>query len=199
MPKSHRPPEFRKRIVGLVRKGRTPEELGRQFEPSAQAIRNWVKQAALDAGQRADGLTTAWFATQCRASPPAVPWDRSVTRTTTRCARDFFATLECERLDRQRFRTQADAHLAIFDFTGGRYNPRRHHSVAPASVADDFRADVQEGRSHSGLRIDDRRRGCSLPIPLGAGAVMLSKAVHRPPNRGNSMVGVPLPPLRNQG
>ncbi len=52
------PPEFRQRIVELVRKGRTPEELGRQFEPSAQAIRTWVKQAALDAGQRTDGLTT---------------------------------------------------------------------------------------------------------------------------------------------
>jgi transposase len=60
MPKSHRPysPEFRQRIVELVRKGRTPEEVARQFEPSAQAIRNWVKQAALDAGQRTDGFTT---------------------------------------------------------------------------------------------------------------------------------------------
>ena len=60
MPKSHRPyaPEFRQRIVELVRKGRTPEELARQFEPSAQAIRNWVKQADLDVGQRSDGLTT---------------------------------------------------------------------------------------------------------------------------------------------
>ena len=60
MPKSHRPyaPEFRQRIVELVRKGRTPEELAHQFEPSAQAIRNWVRQAALDAGERTDGLTT---------------------------------------------------------------------------------------------------------------------------------------------
>jgi transposase len=61
MPKSHPPysPEFRQRIVELVRKGRTPEELARQFKPSAQAIRNWVKQAALDAGEHSDGLTTA--------------------------------------------------------------------------------------------------------------------------------------------
>lgn len=60
MPKSHRPypPEFRQRIVELVRKGRTPEELARQFEPSAQAIRTWVRQAARDAGERTDGLTT---------------------------------------------------------------------------------------------------------------------------------------------
>src|SRR2546422_1575810 len=60
MPKSHRPypPAFRRQMIELVRRGRTPEELGQEFEPSAQAIRNWVKQAALDAGQRTDGLTT---------------------------------------------------------------------------------------------------------------------------------------------
>ena len=60
MAKTHRPypPEFRQRIVELVRKGRTPEELGRQFEPSAQCIGNWVRQADRDAGRRPDGLTT---------------------------------------------------------------------------------------------------------------------------------------------
>ena len=60
MPKSHRPYPlaFRRQMIELVRRGRTPEELGQEFEPSAQAIRNWVKQAALDAGQRTDGLTT---------------------------------------------------------------------------------------------------------------------------------------------
>jgi transposase len=60
MPKSRPPypPEFRQRIIDLVRKGRTPEELARQFEPSAQAIRNWVRQADRDDGRRQDGLTT---------------------------------------------------------------------------------------------------------------------------------------------
>lgn len=51
--------EFRLQMVELVRSGRTPEELSREFEPSAQAIRNWVKQAELDAGQRLDGATSA--------------------------------------------------------------------------------------------------------------------------------------------
>ena len=41
----------------------------------------------------------------------------------------FFATLECELLDRERFRTQADARRAIFDFIEGWYNPRRRHSA----------------------------------------------------------------------
>jgi transposase len=45
-------------MVELVRSGRTPEELAGKFEPSAQAIRNWVCQADLDEGRRSDGLTT---------------------------------------------------------------------------------------------------------------------------------------------
>lgn len=53
------PEEFKQQMVQLVRSGRTAEELGREFEPSAQAIRGWVRQADLDEGRRADGLTTA--------------------------------------------------------------------------------------------------------------------------------------------
>ena len=61
MPGSHRPypKDFKQKLVELVREGRTPEELSKQFEPSAHAIRNWVAQADRDEGKRADGLTTA--------------------------------------------------------------------------------------------------------------------------------------------
>jgi putative transposase len=40
----------------------------------------------------------------------------------------FFATLECELLDRSRFRTQADARMGVFDYIEGWYNPHRRHS-----------------------------------------------------------------------
>ena len=51
-------PEFRRQMVELVRAGRTPEQLAKEFEPSAQAIRNWVAQVDRDEGRREDGLTT---------------------------------------------------------------------------------------------------------------------------------------------
>jgi transposase len=51
------PPEFRRQMVELVRTGRTPEELAKEFEPSAQSIRTWVRQADIDQGRR-DGLTS---------------------------------------------------------------------------------------------------------------------------------------------
>jgi putative transposase len=41
----------------------------------------------------------------------------------------FFATLECELLDRETFRTQIEARLAVFEFLEGWYNPHRRHSA----------------------------------------------------------------------
>jgi transposase len=99
MPKSRRsyPPEFRRQLVEVVQAGRSPEELAREFEPTAQSIRNWVAQAARDAGRGDGGLTTvereelgrlrrenrqlrlereilskaaAWFARETNAIPP---------------------------------------------------------------------------------------------------------------------------------
>jgi transposase len=45
-------PEFRQQIIELVRAGRDPASLAREFEPSAQAIRNWVAQADRQEGRR---------------------------------------------------------------------------------------------------------------------------------------------------
>jgi len=59
--KTHRayPKDFRRQLVEMVRAGRSPTELARQFEPTAEAIRQWAKQADLDEGRREDGLTTS--------------------------------------------------------------------------------------------------------------------------------------------
>jgi transposase len=46
-------------MVELFRTGRSPDSLAKEFEPSAQAIGNWVKQADRDEGCRQDGLTMA--------------------------------------------------------------------------------------------------------------------------------------------
>ena len=52
-------PEYRAEAVRLVRElGRTPREVSGDLGCSEEALRNWLKQADLDAGRRADGLTT---------------------------------------------------------------------------------------------------------------------------------------------
>ena len=54
MPKTRPPyaPEFRQQMVDLVRAGRDPQDLSREFEPSAQAIGNWVAEADRRDGRR---------------------------------------------------------------------------------------------------------------------------------------------------
>ena len=60
MPKSRTPypEEFKRRLIEMVRAGRSPDELAEKFEPTAQSIRNWVAQAERDAGRRSDGLSS---------------------------------------------------------------------------------------------------------------------------------------------
>ena len=59
MPKTRAPypAEFGEEMVRLVRAGRSPGALSREFEPSDQTIRNWVNQADVDEGRR-EGLAT---------------------------------------------------------------------------------------------------------------------------------------------
>jgi len=46
-------------MIELVRAGRSPQELAKEFEPTAQSIAQWVRQADRDEGRREDGATTA--------------------------------------------------------------------------------------------------------------------------------------------
>jgi putative transposase len=54
----------------------------------------------------------------------------------------FFATLECELLNRRRFKTQVEARMAVFDFIEGRYNSHRRHSAL------DYPSPINYERSH---------------------------------------------------
>lgn len=55
----------------------------------------------------------------------------------------FFGTLECELLDRQRFRSQAEARMAVFGYLEGFYNPRRRHSAL------DYQSPIEYETSHA--------------------------------------------------
>jgi len=79
----------------------------------------------------------------------------------------FFATLECELLDRQRFATPAEARLAVFDFIEGWYNPRRRHSAL------DYLSPIMFERSHG---TGDRPVPSGSTIDLG-GAISVSPSV----------------------
>ena len=116
----------------------------------------------------------------------------------------FFATLECELLEQCRFRTQAEARLAVFGFIEGWYNPRRRHSALgyqspvnferraahlAASPAESGSADCVYGHI-SGDRarpsaLLPRSAGGSFPLP-GDRESLNTSSLTRPRNRGRS-------------
>ena len=49
-------PEFRRQMVELVRSGRDPDDVAREFEPTAPSIRNWVTGAGGRTDDRPDKM-----------------------------------------------------------------------------------------------------------------------------------------------
>ena len=67
----------------------------------------------------------------------------------------FFATLECELLERRRFRSQAEARMAVFQFIEDFYNPsRRHSALGYMSPIETARGDERD----EGIELEDRER-----------------------------------------
>ena len=60
-------------------------------------------------------------------------------------AESFFATLECELIDRRAFRTQAEARMVIFEFIEGWYNRKRRHSALGYLSPDEFERAAAKG------------------------------------------------------
>ena len=56
-PRAH-PPEFRHKVLELIRSGRSVAEVSRQFDVTRQTIMNWLKQDDADSGRREDVLTS---------------------------------------------------------------------------------------------------------------------------------------------
>jgi putative transposase len=78
----------------------------------------------------------------------------------------FFATLECELLDRHRFPTQAEARVAVFDFIEGWYNTHRRHSAldyeSPMSYERRHQLALATAESENGFA------GCPQSLDLGS-------------------------------
>ena len=111
-------------------------------------------------------------------------------------AESFFATLECELIDRRSFRTQAEARTAIFESIEGWYNTRRRHSALGYLSPNDFEhaAPTPSASSLEGETLS------SFSVPK-ASAAMPQNADSRGggPHKDiiqESITGPPLPPAK---
>lgn len=92
---------------------------GSQYTPIAFGA--WCKEAGVrpSMGSVGDAYDNAPQGRFCVTKSPA-----------GKClCESFFATLKCERLDRRKFKTMAEARMAIFEFIEGWYTPGRRHSA----------------------------------------------------------------------
>ena len=88
-------------------------------------------------------------------------------------AESFFATLECELIDRCTFRTHAEARMAVFEFIEGWYNPRRRHSsidyLSPVHYERRYEKRSKPATMKHESRLPDRLASTYSPTPLGMG------------------------------
>jgi len=76
----------------------------------------------------------------------------------------FFTTLECELLERGRFKTQAAARMAVFQFIEGWYNPHRRHAAL------DYLSPIDYERRHAAGPNTNNQQS-TAPPPLAAGKI----------------------------
>lgn len=81
-------------------------------------------------------------------------------------AESFFATLECELIDRRSWQTKTEARLALFTYIEGWYNPRRRHSALGQTSPANFERNHIErlGGQHGLPTADARVAGAAPPV-----------------------------------
>ena len=114
-------------------------------------------------------------------------------------AESFFATVECELLDRRRFQTQAEARIAVFEFIEAFYNPRRRHSslgyLSPVEFERQFVETTFEPGAHDPAAvlapIKERPGSGGASRTAGVPAVLDRRSTQRPregAGRGGKML-----------
>jgi putative transposase len=93
------------------------------------AIRNRQPSAVIHHSDQGCQYTSMAFGRRCREAGVRPSMGSVGDAYDNAMCESFFATLECELLDRHRFQTPAEARLAIFDFIEGFYNTHRRHSA----------------------------------------------------------------------
>lgn len=107
-------------------------------------------------------------------------------------AESFFATLECELLDRSTFKSHAEAKGALFRFIEGWYNPRRRHSslgyLSPDAFEREYAATLarEPGALDNAIALAPIKKrpgsaepGCTVDVP----AVLDSRSTRQPRDR----------------
>jgi putative transposase len=119
---------FSRRVVGWA----MAADLGARLVVDALEMALWNRQPTaglIHHSDRGGQYTSLAFGRRCRQAGVVPSMGSTGDCFDNALAESFFATLECELVDRNRWRTQLEARTAVFDFIEAFYNPRRRHSA----------------------------------------------------------------------
>jgi putative transposase len=117
---------FSRRIVGWAMAGHLRTEL--VLDALNMALEQRRPQGVIHHSDQGCQYTSIAFGIRCKQAAVRPSMGSVGDCYDNAMCESFFATLECELLERTRFRNQAEARMAIFEFIEGWYNPRRRHS-----------------------------------------------------------------------
>jgi len=132
---------FSRRIVGWAMETHLRTEL--VLEALDLALWQRRPEAVIHHSDQGSQYTSIQFGARCREAGVRPSMGSVGDCFDNAMCESFFATLECELLARRRFKTQAEARMAVFEFIEGWYNPHRRHSAL------DYLSPVSYERSHN--------------------------------------------------
>jgi len=130
-----------RRVVGWAMAAHLRTEL--VMDALDQALRSRRPQQVIHHSDHGCQYTSIAFGLRCREAGVQPSMGSVGDAYDNALCESFFATLECELLDRRRFAARAEAQLAVFDYIEGWYNPRRRHSAL------DYQSPMVYERTHA--------------------------------------------------
>ncbi len=115
-----------RRVVGWAYATHLQTEL--VLDALEMAIRQRRPQGVIHHSDQGSQYTSLAFGKRCREAGVRPSMGSVGDAYDNALCESFFATLECELLDRHRFRSQKEALAIVFEFIEGWYNPHRRHS-----------------------------------------------------------------------
>jgi putative transposase len=148
---------FSRRVVGWAMASHLRTEL--VLQALNMAIWQRHPEQVIHHSDRGGQYTSIAFGKRCREAGvrPSMgetgePYDNAL-------CESFFATLECELLERRTFKTREEAKMAVFEFIEGWYNPHRRHSALQ------YDSPLGYERQHAALWPANQSRGKSDRFP----------------------------------
>ena len=148
---------FSRRIIGWAMAAHQRTEL--VIEALEMAIEQRRPEAVVHHSDQGCQYTSLAFGARCRESGVALSMGSVGDCFDNAMAESFFATLECELLDRTTLSTHAEARAAVFQFVEGWYNTLRRHSALG------YVSPLEFERRHAAAAADVERPVEALPTP----------------------------------